>query len=194
MNEKELVRLLSEMANGSKQAFDQFYETTISFVYQIALSIVHNHAEAEDICHDVFLEVYGKAKQYSEDRGSVKAWLAVRTRSRSLDRLRRNKWLLTDRLEELVDKKGKVPATELYFLQSIEKHILIDALKEIPENQRQAIIRSYFHDETHGEIALKMNKPLGSVKSFIRYGINNLQKQKSLVQWVMGGSRGEKNE
>lgn len=194
MDDQEVVQLLKEIANGSKQAFDHFYEKYVSFVYHIAYSIVHNHAEAEDICHDVFLEVYRKANQYSKDRGTVKAWLAIRTRSRSLDRIRKNRWLLTEHLEELANRVDRAPASEVQYFQSLDTQILVEALKAIPQQQREAIIRSYFHGETHREIALQMKKPLGSVKSLIRYGLNNLQKQNSLVQWVMGGSRGEKND
>ncbi len=68
----------------------------------------------------------------------------------------------------------------------------MEALKSIPNEQREAIIRSYFQGETHREIASTMNKPLGSIKSLIRYGLNNMRKQKSLLHWVQSGG-GEKN-
>ncbi|MBU5342357.1 RNA polymerase sigma factor [Caldifermentibacillus hisashii] len=190
-SDQENIQLLKDIAAGSRQAFDIFYEKYISFVYQIAFSIVHNHAEAEDICHDVFLEVYQKARQYSEEKGSIKAWLAVKTKSRSLDRLRKNKDLLIHRLENLSESKKMEPGADLQFLHSLEKHLIIEALKAIPIEQREAIIRSYYNGETHNEIAITMKKPLGSVKSLIRYGLNNLRKQKALMQWV-GIDRGEK--
>lgn len=191
LDEREAVELLKAVANGSMQAFDRFYETYVSFVYQIAYSIVRNHAEAEDICHDVFLEVYKKAKHYSKQKGSVKAWLAVRTKSRSLDCLRKNKRLLATRLEDLLKNKRDELDLELQLLHSLEKHLIVDALKAIPVEQREAIVRSYFYGETHREIASTMNKPLGSVKSLIRYGMNNLRKQKSLFLWMAAGRRGE---
>ncbi|MCM3477631.1 sigma-70 family RNA polymerase sigma factor [Caldifermentibacillus hisashii] len=190
-NDQENIQLLKDIAAGSRQAFDIFYEKYISFVYQIAFSIVHNHAEAEDICHDVFLEVYQKARQYSEEKGSIKAWLAVKTKSRSLDRLRKNKPLLIHRLENLSGSKNMEPGADLQFFHSLEKHLIVEALKAIPIEQREAIIRSYYNGETHNEIAMTMKKPLGSVKSLIRYGLNNLRKQKALMQWV-GIDRGEK--
>ncbi len=142
MDEREAVELLKAVANGSMQAFDRFYETYVSFVYQIAYSIVRNHAEAEDICHDVFLEVYKKAKHYSKQKGSVKAWLAVRTKSRSLDCLRKNKRLLATRLEDLLKNKRDELDLELQLLHSLEKHLIVDALKAIPVEQREAIVRS----------------------------------------------------
>lgn len=83
------------------------------------------------------------------------------------------------------------PGADLQFFHSLEKHLIVEALKAIPIEQREAIIRSYYNGETHNEIAMTMKKPLGSVKSLIRYGLNNLRKQKALMQWV-GIDRGEK--
>ncbi|WP_062353595.1 RNA polymerase sigma factor [Bacillus kwashiorkori] len=179
---QESIRLLDEIAHGSRQAFDTFYEKHISFVYQIALHIVQNETEAEDIAQDVFLEVFQKYKQYDSKKGSVKAWLAVKTKSRSIDRLRKKKPLLVNRLELLLKQKEK--GADVQFFSELQNYILIDALNAIPFDQREAIIRAYFNGETHKEIAGRMHRPLGSVKSLIRYGLNNLRKQKTLLHWV----------
>lgn len=191
MDNQESIQLLKNIASGSRVAFDIFYEKYISFVYQIALSIIRDQSEAEDVCHDVFLDVFQKADQYSQTKGSVKAWLAVKTKSRAIDRIRKNKYLLVNRLEQLIEMNGKVNGADLQFLQMFEQNLVFDALNCLPKEQREAIIRSYYRGETHKEIALTMKKPLGSVKSLIRYGINNLRKQKDLINWI-DTSRGEK--
>lgn len=191
MDNQESIQLLENIASGSRVAFDIFYEKYISFVYQIALSIIQDQSEAEDVCHDVFLDVFQKADQYSQTKGSVKAWLAVKTKSRAIDRIRKNKYLLVNRLEQLIEMNGKVNGADLQFLQMFEQNLVFDALNCLPKEQREAIIRSYYRGETHKEIASTMKKPLGSVKSLIRYGINNLRKQKDLINWI-DTSRGEK--
>lgn len=191
MDNQESIQLLKNIASGSRVAFDIFYEKYISFVYQIALSIIRDQSEAEDVCHDVFLDVFQKADQYSQTKGSVKAWLAVKTKSRAIDRIRKNKYLLVNRLEQLIEMNGKVNGADLQFLQMFEQNLVFDALNCLPKEQREAIIRSYYRGETHKEIASTMKKPLGSVKSLIRYGINNLRKQKDLINWI-DTSRGEK--
>lgn len=191
MDNQESIQLLENIASGSRVAFDIFYEKYISFVYQIALSIIQDQSEAEDVCHDVFLEVFQKADQYSQTKGSVKAWLAVKTKSRAIDRIRKNKYLLVNRLEQLIEMNGKVNGADLQFLQMFEQNLVFDALNCLPKEQREAIIRAYYRGETHKEIASTMKKPLGSVKSLIRYGINNLRKQKVLINWI-DTSRGEK--
>lgn len=185
---QESIRLLQDISQGSRSSFDRFYEKYIDFVYHIAYQYTKSHTETEDLCHDIFLEVLQKAHQYDPSKGSVRAWLAVKTKSRSLDRLRKKKTLLTHRLEELL--KGKEEGADVHFLSQLEQRIIMNALHALPEEQREAIIRSYFKGETHSEIAEKMNKPLGTVKSMIRYGLNNLRKQKSLIHWVESG--GEK--
>lgn len=182
MEDKESLQLMKNIALGSKRSFDLFYETYIPFVFQIAYHLLGDYAEAEDVSQDVFLEVLQKIDQYDPERGSIKAWLAVKTKSRCLDRLRKKKPLLINRLEKIDFQREK--GADLAFLEQIEKNLLLDAVNHLPPQQREAIIRSYFQGETHREIAGAMAKPLGSIKSLIRYGLNNLRKQKTIVQWV----------
>ena len=189
---QESVQLLQDIRAGSRQAFDHFYELHIQFVFQIAFQLVREQAEAEDVCHDVFLEVLQKTTQYQPAKGSVKAWLAVKTRSRALDRLRKKKPLLTDEWEQKMGKEES--GADLKVLKQIEKDVLFDALKQIPSEQREAIYRSYYQEETHKEIAMTMQKPLGSVKSLIRYGLNNLRKQKSIFHWAKSSGGGNHHE
>lgn len=192
MEEQDSYQLLKNIASGSHASFDIFYEKYISFVFSIAFAIIQDQSEAEDVCHDVFLEVYQKANQYRPSKGSVKAWLAIKTKSRAVDRLRKNKALLVNRLEQLVESNnGIVNGADLQFLKLFEKRIIFEAMSSLPKEQREAIIRSYFRGETHKEIAATMHKPLGSVKSLIRYGLKNLRKQKTLIYW-MEPARGEK--
>lgn len=178
---QEDIECLKQIKQGSRKAFDSFYEKYNLFIFHIAYQITGNKAEAEDICHDVFLEIFQKAHQYNAERGSIKAWLAVRTKSRSIDRLRKKKPLLIEKLENL--PLETVQGADVAVLKQIEMNIIHDALIHIPKPQREAIYRSYFNGDTHKEIAKSMDKPLGSVKSLIRYGLNNLRKQKSLLEW-----------
>ncbi|MBB6283410.1 MULTISPECIES: sigma-70 family RNA polymerase sigma factor [Geobacillus] len=190
-NRWEDAELLKKIAEGSRTAFDRFYEKYAPIVYHIALQIVGDKAEAEDVSQDVFLEILQKPTQFDPKRGSVKAFLAVKTKSRSLDRLRKNRHLLVSRLEEAALKEK---GAEFYFLRQLEQQIILDALTHLPEAQRQAIIHFYFRGETQREIAAAMNKPLGSIKSLIRYGLRNLRKQQALFRWLEAGRGENKHE
>lgn len=186
----ESVQLLKNISMGSRHSFDLLYEKHISFVFRIALHVTGNKQEAEDVCHDVFLEVYQKADQYQVSKGSVEAWLAIRTKSRALDLVRKKKPILQNTLEELLS--GEEAGADKQFLSEFEKDTVLKALEHLPKEQQEAIYRSYFQEKTHKEIASTMNRPLGSVKSLIRYGLNNLRKQKSLFNKMDTGG-GEKD-
>ncbi len=173
------------IGKGCRRSFDEFYENYISFVLHIALKVLGDQMEAEDIGHDIFLEIYQKPHEYNADRGSVKAWLAVKTRNRCIDRLRKRQPVLINKLE-LLDTKDAIQ-TEMCVLRKLEKDILLDALKYIPEKQREVIYGAYFEDKTQRELANSLNKPLGTVKSMVRYGLNNLRKQNKLIQWINTG-------
>lgn len=182
MDTKQDETLLKLIAKGSQAAFRQFYENYVSFVLQIAIKVLEDRTEAEDICHDVFIEVYQKPLQYKPEKGSVKAWLAVKTRSRCIDRLRKKQPVLVNKLEKLDTKQ--VVELEMHVLLEIEKDILMDALEKLPKKQRELIYGAYFEGKTQRELAEKYGKPLGTVKSAIRYGLSNLRKQKSLLHWA----------
>ena len=97
---------LEEIAEGSATAFRRFYDTHARLVYRLALQMTKDPAEAEELCQDIFMEVLHKADQYDPARGSVEAWLAVRTRCRAMDRLRKRRvWLKPNGWKRLCRKR-----------------------------------------------------------------------------------------
>lgn len=166
--------LIKGMEQQSTQAFRQFYERYIDYVYRIVIGIVKNHDQALDLCQELFIEYYDKAHTFNAERGSVKAWIAVRARSRSLDYVRKN-----GRETELSTAQPiyeqTTPSAQELFLRKEERTNLIEFLFKLPDKQRNAIVDHYMNELTHQEIANKVNKPLGSIKSSIRYGLNKLR-------------------
>jgi|SRR5690625_2482949 len=182
MGKQKDIQLLNLIAKGSETAFNQFYEMYASFVFNIARQVLGDPCEAEDVTHEVFLNIFKKPEQYNKKRGSIKAWLAVQARSRSIDRLRKKQPILVQKLE-LLDTKDTVE-TELSVLLQIEKEILLKALEKIPEKQREVIYGAYFKGKTQRELAKSLDRPLGTVKSLVRYGLRNMRKQKELINWM----------
>ncbi|MCK9927652.1 sigma-70 family RNA polymerase sigma factor, partial [Frankia sp. Mgl5] len=99
-------KLLAELGNRTPAAFERFYERYVPLVFQIALRMVGDRMEAEDLCQEIFLEAYRTVHQYDPERGSVEAWLAVKTRARCLDRLRRKKTELFGGFDQLERQPG----------------------------------------------------------------------------------------
>lgn len=176
-HQSEALDCLKQMADGSYYAFERFYALYAPLVYRIALRVTNDPMEAEDVCHDVFLEVWDKAEQFDPARGSVEAWLSVRTRSRAVDRLRKKQRYRMESFEgaSLAMCSEGSELDEAVVLRWQKERLRV-ALEQIPAAQRQAVIGVYLENRTHSELAERMNRPLGSVKSLIRCGLRNMRK------------------
>ncbi|WP_207634180.1 RNA polymerase sigma factor [Halalkalibacter urbisdiaboli] len=177
---------LREIEDGSAIAFEQFYDQYSSFVFGIALNILKNKNDAEDLCHDVFLEIYKNPSSYNRERGSVEAWIAVKTKSRCLDRLKRKKIAYgTDNdLADISDSSN----VEEKVLANVDRELVMGALQRLPELQRKVIYGNYFLGQSHRKLSEQLNRPLGTIKSLVRYGMNNMK------HYFNTKARGEKND
>jgi RNA polymerase sigma-70 factor (ECF subfamily) len=175
--QEQAARLLRDIGCGSAEAFESLYSLYAEFIYHIALKITKSPADAEDMCHEVFLEVWRQASSYDAERGTAEAWLAVKTRTRCLDLLRRRQRREARRRELSALVEPAAASTEEAALASVGFAQLQDALQHIPAAQRQAVYGAYVEELTHTELAKRMNRPLGTVKSFVRYGLKHLRRQ-----------------
>ncbi len=192
--EQESEVLIEQIKKGSIEAFDRFYDKYNGFVYNIALQILKKHEDAEDICHDIFLEINRKADSYNSSRGSIDAWLAIRTRSRCIDRIRREKHHLVSENIEINRTTKDYDLVETSVMRIIEKEALLSALEKIPKAQREVVYGNYFKYRTHKQLAEDLNRPIGTIKSLIRYGLKNIRKQLDISGWQTpkeGESHGE---
>jgi len=179
------MHLLGEIAAGSMDAFERFYEQYSPLVLHIALQTVGDRMEAEDVCHDIFLEVWKKAAQFDPKRGSVEAWLAVKARTRCLDRLRRKQRLRIAPADDPCLERMNAEATiEENVFRKMEREVLQNALSSIPAAQARALRGMYVEAQTQREISEQMKRPLGTVKSLIRYGLANMRKQLCQLGWL----------
>lgn len=146
---------LEEIAEGSATAFRRFYDTHARLVYRLALQMTKDPAEAEELCQDIFMEVLHKADQYDPARGSVEAWLAVRTRCRAMDRLRKRQRMaeaewMEEALPETTWGEGQ-ESVELAALRRVELEQVKEALQGIPPLQRMAVYGSYVEQRPTGK-------------------------------------------
>ncbi|WP_274650767.1 sigma-70 family RNA polymerase sigma factor [Paenibacillus humicola] len=183
--------VLRDMCGGSAAAFDLFYARYAPLVMQVALRMISDKMEAEDVCHDVFIEVLRRGESYDPLRGSLESWLAVMTRSRCLDRMRRSKRVMPGEIGERRSAPSADAAEELA-LSHLQQQAVRDALHALPEHQRQAVVGSYFTPRTQRELSSAWNVPLGTVKSWVRYGLNNMRKQLEKRGWAAEAENGAK--
>ncbi|MBN2984393.1 MULTISPECIES: RNA polymerase sigma factor [Cohnella] len=182
----ELAQCLEEMNGGSLQAFERFYESAVPLILPIARQLLGDRMEAEDVCHDVLLAVISHPEKFDPGRGSVEAWLAVQTKSRCLDRLRRNKKLLLTEREDLEAGRasGSSRSPEEAVLSKLEGEALRKALQELPGLQRRALAEAYFASRSQSELAEAWKVPLGTVKSRMRYGLHHLRRALVKMGWA----------
>lgn len=181
------------MAAGDERALGALYERHGSTLYALALAIVRERADAEEVVADAFGQAWRTALQFEPARGSVAAWLAMITRTRALDLVRaRGRRTRAVERAALADAEGlAVPlgavanAPDRGVEQQEARRLVTRSLAELPAAQRRVIELAYFSGLTHTEIAAELQEPLGTVKTRIRAGMEKLRA--SLAPLLSGG-------
>ena len=160
------AELLGLIAGGDVRAVGDLYDRHSPTLFPIALRIVRDRAEAEDVLHDAFVAVNERANQYSAERGSVIAWLVTLVRNLSIDRTRRRERrgaLARDVLPH--EPPASVRDPERLTSDASEREKIRRALGTLPEAQRQTLEVAFFEGLSYPEIAARENVPLGTIKS-----------------------------
>ena len=165
------MRLVVRIRAGDQQAMSELYDRYSKVVYAVALRVLQDAAGAEDVLQDVFLQLWRNPDAFDASRGSLAAWLAVIARHRSIDRLRKRR-PETD-IEDCVIASGPDLRDETERALLIEK--VRGALEVMSPEQRQAMELAFFQGLTHTEIAEKTGEPLGTIKTRIRSGLQQLR-------------------
>jgi RNA polymerase sigma-70 factor (ECF subfamily) len=167
MAEPAAGTLLRRLAEGEHEALGEVYDLYAGLVNALALRILRDTADAEDVVQEVFVQVWRQATRFDPSRGTPEAWLCTMARTRALDRLRRR----TSRREDSSDQSppGSVaPKTE-------EALAVQKALQGLSPEQRQALELAYYEGLTQSEIATRLGEPLGTVKTRIRTAMIRLR-------------------
>jgi RNA polymerase sigma-70 factor (ECF subfamily) len=168
--------LLQAISQGDESALAALYDRYRLILFGLILRILHDRQEAEDVLQEAFLQVWRRASDYDPARGRAFTWLVTIARSRALDRLR----LLGSRSKFVVDA-GEPPERETAvdtareLVKSEEGELVRRALKELPDEQRRALLLAYFEGLTQMEIAERLGAPLGTVKTRMRSGLMKLR-------------------
>src|SRR5271166_6117156 len=165
------MRLIARLRAGDQQAMSEIYDRYSKVVYSVALRVLQDAAAAEDVLQDVFLQLWRKPDAFDASRGSLAAWLAVISRHRAIDRLRKRR--------PEVDIADCVIAGGPDLSSEAERGLIVEkvrsVLEEMSPDQRKALELAYFQGLTHTEIAEKTGEPLGTIKTRIRTGLQQLR-------------------
>ena len=173
------VSLLRRMAHGDEQALGALYDRWHPLVHGVVSRIVRQPDDVADVVEEAFWQAWRQAARYDPARGGVQTWLLTIARSRALDRVRasrrlREEPLLGDGGEEVVVRVAE--GDPLMDAQSSERRrVVIEAIGELPSEQREAIELAYFGGLSQSEIAARTRQPLGTVKTRMRLAMQKLR-------------------
>jgi RNA polymerase sigma-70 factor, ECF subfamily len=176
------IELYLALKSGSNHAFGIIYDRHGGLVYGVALKILGNAQEAEDLTQDVFISI-AKGSTYEPSRGSLRTFLAILTRSRAIDRVRsRNSKRKV--LGQLQDNQQQT-VTDAPFAQvsrSEQSQEVRNAISQLSDEQQQILQMAYYDGLSQSEIANQLQVPLGTVKARARRGL--LKLRQALVNYI----------
>lgn len=184
-NELPEAGLLRQVAQRDHGAFAVLYDRMAGLLYSIAIHMLADPREAEEVVQDVFLQIWNKAGTFNLELGNPLAWMLGITRNRCIDRLRsrqRRSKVFDEAVDETeVEMTTAAPAAAAD-LSGEEQAAVRKAVEALPPDQQQAIAMAFFGGMSHQEIADALREPLGTVKARIRRGM--LKLRESLQAYV----------
>lgn len=182
-DESDLL-VLTALRQGDTNALGIIYDRYGTAVYRLALKMLVNTAEAEDLTQEVFLAFWRGVDKYDVDRGTLVVFLLTITRSRALNRIKQqgSQQNLSQRVGTYLPKAAGNPSLEAVTLTELRER-MSSALQELPANQKQVLEMGYYQGKSQSEIAQELDLPLGTVKTRSRQGLLKLRQfLKDLVE------------
>ncbi|MGH9598087.1 MAG: sigma-70 family RNA polymerase sigma factor [Edaphobacter sp.] len=164
--------LLTLVERGDEPAMAALFDRYSKVVYSVALRVLRDPAAAEDVLQEVFMQIWRNPDSFVATRGSLGGWLAVVSRNRSIDTLRRKRPM------EQVDDMAL--ASNYNLADEAERNSMMEkargVIRLLPMEQRKTLEMAFFDGLTHSEIAEMTGDPLGTVKTRIRSALCSLRK------------------
>ena len=174
------VVLMRRVSQRDPEALRALYDRYGRVCLAICVRILRDRNEAEQLLIDVFTEVWERSERYDPTRGAPITYLITLSRSRAIDRLRARKSAPASSLDSIPGLNITSDKSENPLDQTLlgERRVIVrEALAKLEQNQRQAVELAFYDGLSHTEIAEKLNKPLGTVKTHIRQGLIRLRDQ-----------------
>jgi RNA polymerase sigma-70 factor (ECF subfamily) len=172
----DLGELLRRSSRGDEAAFAALYDATTRRVFGLALRVVRDPAQAEEVTQEAFLEIWRTSARFDRDRGSALAWMLTIVHRKAVDRVRSaeastRRDTTYHQGATTVEHDTTAEAAEA----SLEAHRIRGALRTLTDVQREALELAYFGGYTHTEVARMLDLPVGTAKTRIRDGLIRLR-------------------
>jgi len=171
---------MAKTALGDEAAFAELYKQTSAHLYGIAVRILRDGAAAEEILQEAFVSVWHHAGSYEAARSHPSTWLAAIVRNRCLDQLRRRELdTVTLTADDDDGREFVLPSTDPtpveMLLAGAEAQSVRDCVDQLDAGPKQAIALAFYQGLSHAELARHMRQPLGTIKSWLRRGLERLK-------------------
>ncbi|VVO02603.1 RNA polymerase sigma factor [Pseudomonas fluorescens] len=171
----QLRQLLAQCSLGDRRAFETLYHRAAPRLHGVALRFMGRRDLAEDVLQESFVRIWNNASRYQPQLSAPLTWMINITRNQAVDQLRKHRERPLNELEEqaLVDEG---PSAHDLLSRAREASALNRCLEHLEGMQRQSITIAYFQGLSCAELAEQLAAPLGSVKSWIRRGMERLRR------------------
>ena len=167
---------MARLAAGDASVVGSLYDRHARAVFSLAIRVLGDRADAEEIVQDVFAQVWSQAARFDAARGTFAAWVLMMTRSRAIDRLRaRRAGGASVAAETVAEPVDPIPTQEQSVIAGEDVDRVRGALQDLNASQREAIELAYYEGLSQSEIAERLQEPLGTVKTRIRSGLLKLR-------------------
>jgi RNA polymerase sigma-70 factor (ECF subfamily) len=172
-----IADMMARCALRDQRAFRDLYRHTSAKLYAVALRIVRREDWAEEVLQESFVNIWNHIVEYAPARSAPLTWMTAIVRNRALDWLRRPNLERGDEDYDLLVEAvaDDAPGPDLILGASRDARALAECMKQLTGNQRQTIVLAYTHGLSHGELAQHLKQPLGTVKTWIRRGLDRLK-------------------
>ena len=172
-----LAGLLAQCALKNQRAFAELYRLTSAKLYGVALRILRRQDWAEEVLQECYVNVWNHAGDYAAARSAPLTWMTSIVRNRCLDWLRRPRTETSgEEYEIAVDAwQDDAPGPIEQLMAATEAAALARCLQQLEAKQRQSIMLAFFNGLSHSELANHMKQPLGTVKTWVRRGLERLK-------------------
>lgn len=170
-----IANTLAKVSRGDEAAASDLYDQLGGLIYGVALKVLRNPAQAEEVAQEVFVEIWRLAPRYERSKGSPKSWAARIAHNRAVDRVRSENAAREREKRDFIEAPPEVDAVSEAIEDRVQVKRVTKALETLTEVQRSAIELAYFKGHTYREVAVVLDIAEGTAKTRIRDGLIRLR-------------------
>lgn len=169
--------LLARCAQRDAVAFQKLYEQTSSRMYALCLRMLKHEGLAEDVLQEAYVKIWDNAHRFIPAKGKAMTWMTTVVRNKTLDKLRslKSRPVETETVYEGIEFASENLEPDQFSSLSEDTSKLLECLEKLKSEQKECILMSYYYGHTHEEMSRELERPLGTVKAWVRRGLERLR-------------------